>query len=112
MFCFFNSLLVIPTESFFHGLASIVLKCRPYSVSQHWAAALESEWGSQLLLEKHLHLPTSVYPSDNSLAEANTQVFFIQRFAGPLFELTAQGIPRTYLPPLSNPFKSHPFTFK
>ncbi|KAJ3487329.1 hypothetical protein NLI96_g3625 [Meripilus lineatus] len=74
--------------------ADISNPCRPYSVSQHWAAALESEWSSQLLLEKHLHLPTTVKPSDNSLAEANTQVFFISTFAKPLFELTARGIPQ------------------
>lgn len=63
-------------------------------VSKHWADALESEWTSQLLLEQHLHLPTSVKPSTDLLSQARTQVFFTQTFAFPLFQLTASAIPR------------------
>ncbi|TFK91193.1 HD-domain/PDEase-like protein [Polyporus arcularius HHB13444] len=77
-----------------------IIKCadisnpsRPYLVSQHWAAALESEWSSQLLLEKHLQLPPSVKPSDSRMGEANGQIWFNMTFARPLFELVAQGIP-------------------
>lgn len=62
-------------------------------MSKHWAAALESEWTSQLLLEQHLHLPATVKPSDHPLGQAKGQVFFISAFAKPLFELVAQGIP-------------------
>ncbi|OSX60788.1 hypothetical protein POSPLADRAFT_1070404 [Postia placenta MAD-698-R-SB12] len=47
--------------------ADISNPCRPYSVSKHWVAALESEWTSQLMLERHLHLPATVKPSDDSL---------------------------------------------
>lgn len=70
-----------------------VEQSRPYNVSKHWAAALESEWTSQLLLEQHLHLPATVKPSDHPLGQAKGQVFFISAFAKPLFELVAQGIP-------------------
>ncbi|TCD60865.1 3',5'-cyclic-nucleotide phosphodiesterase, partial [Steccherinum ochraceum] len=73
--------------------ADISNPARPYTVSQHWAAALSSEWSSQVILEKHLHLPPSVYPSVNALGEAKGQVFFIGRFAGPLFKLVGRGIP-------------------
>ncbi|TBU38768.1 HD-domain/PDEase-like protein [Dichomitus squalens] len=73
--------------------ADISNPSRPYLVSQHWAAALESEWSSQLLLEKHLHLPLSVKPSDSRVGEANGQLWFNKTFARPLFELVAQGIP-------------------
>ncbi|OBZ67419.1 3',5'-cyclic-nucleotide phosphodiesterase regA [Grifola frondosa] len=74
--------------------ADISNPSRPYLVSQHWAAALESEWSSQLLLEKHLQLPASVKPSDSRLAEAGGQIWFITTFARPLFELVAEGVPR------------------
>ncbi|KAH9946868.1 HD-domain/PDEase-like protein [Amylocystis lapponica] len=66
---------------------------RPYTVSKHWVAALESEWSTQLVLEKHLHLPASVKPSENTLSEAKGQVGFIGAFVRPLFELVSQGIP-------------------
>ncbi|EIW55345.1 HD-domain/PDEase-like protein [Trametes versicolor FP-101664 SS1] len=73
--------------------ADISNPSRPYLVSQHWATALESEWSSQLLLEKHLQLPSSVKPSDSRIGEANSQIWFNTTFARPLFELIAQGIP-------------------
>ncbi|KAI0725328.1 HD-domain/PDEase-like protein [Fomitopsis betulina] len=73
--------------------ADISNPSRPYTVSKHWAAALESEWTSQLLLEQHLHLPATVKPSDHPLGQAKGQVFFISAFAKPLFELVSQGIP-------------------
>ncbi|KAI0075527.1 HD-domain/PDEase-like protein [Panus rudis PR-1116 ss-1] len=66
---------------------------RPYLVSQRWAAALSHEWSSQLQLERHLHLPASVYPSSDELGQARGQVFFIERFAGPLFDSVKRGIP-------------------
>lgn len=62
-------------------------------MSQHWAAALEAEWSSQLLLEKHLQLPPSVKPSDSRIGEANCQIWFNKTFVRPLFELVAQGVP-------------------
>ncbi|KAI0764545.1 hypothetical protein BD413DRAFT_482506 [Trametes elegans] len=73
--------------------ADISNPSRPYIVSQHWATALESEWSSQLLLEKHLQLPQSVKPSDNRVGEAKGQIWFNKTFARPLFELIASGIP-------------------
>ncbi|RPD75396.1 HD-domain/PDEase-like protein [Lentinus tigrinus ALCF2SS1-7] len=73
--------------------ADISNPSRPYLVSQHWAAALEAEWSSQLLLEKHLQLPPSVKPSDSRVGEANCQIWFNTTFVRPLFELVAQGIP-------------------
>ncbi|KAI9066828.1 HD-domain/PDEase-like protein, partial [Trametes sanguinea] len=73
--------------------ADISNPSRPYLVSQHWATALESEWSSQLLLEKHLQLPPSVKPSDSRVGEANGQIWFNNTFARPLFELVAEGIP-------------------
>ncbi|OCH89218.1 HD-domain/PDEase-like protein [Obba rivulosa] len=81
-------------------LCQAIIKCadisnpgRPYLVSQHWASALEAEWSSQLLLEQHLQLPASVKPSDNPLSEAQVQIWFINAFAHPLFELVARGVP-------------------
>ena len=75
------------------------LSCRPYSDSQRWTLQRQYDRTGVVSLgwKKHLHLPTSVYPSKNSLAEASTQVFFIQRFTDPIFELTAQGIPHMCL---------------
>ncbi|KZT02979.1 HD-domain/PDEase-like protein [Laetiporus sulphureus 93-53] len=73
--------------------ADISNPSRPYNVSKHWAAALESEWISQLMLEQHLHLPATVKPSANSLGEAKGQVWFISTFSRPLFELVTKGIP-------------------
>ncbi|KIP06366.1 hypothetical protein PHLGIDRAFT_119069 [Phlebiopsis gigantea 11061_1 CR5-6] len=74
--------------------ADISNPSRPHTVSQHWAAALEAEWTSQLLLEQHLDLPTSVRPSNDALSEAKGQVFFTSHFTYPLLELTASGIPQ------------------
>ena len=51
------------------------------------------EWLCQAVLEQHLQLPPSVSASDNPLAEAKSQVFFIETFAKPLFLLTSSGIP-------------------
>ncbi|PCH39434.1 HD-domain/PDEase-like protein [Wolfiporia cocos MD-104 SS10] len=73
--------------------ADISNPCRPYSVSKHWVAALESEWSCQLMLERHLHLPATVKPSNDSLGEARGQVWFISTFTLPLFLLVARGIP-------------------
>ncbi|GJE96534.1 3',5'-cyclic-nucleotide phosphodiesterase [Phanerochaete sordida] len=74
--------------------ADISNPSRPHVVSQHWAAALEAEWTSQLMLEQHLDLPTSVRPSKDALSEAKGQVFFTSHFTYPLLELTASGIPQ------------------
>lgn len=53
-----------------------------------------NEWTRQAHLEKHLHLPASVMPSEDPLAEAHGQVFFISKFTQPLFLLVAGAIPR------------------
>lgn len=74
--------------------ADISNPSRPHVVSQHWAAALEAEWRSQLFLEQHLDLPASVKPSRDALSEAKGQVFFTSHFTYPLLELTASGIPQ------------------
>ena len=53
------------------------------------------EWTRQAQLERHLHLPASVTPSnDDPIVEANSQVFFISTFTYPLFALVASAIPR------------------
>ena len=53
------------------------------------------EWTRQAQLERHLHLPTSVTPSNNDpVVEANSQVFFISKFTYPLFALVASAVPR------------------
>lgn len=75
--------------------ADISNPCRPLRVSQHWASALMEEWSCQAVLEQHLQLPPSVSASDNPLAEAKSQVFFIETFAKPLFLLTSSGIPES-----------------
>jgi len=67
---------------------------RPHQVSKKWAAALMDEWTRQANLERHLHLPPSVNPSDDPLAEARSQVFFIGNFTKPLFSLVATSIPQ------------------
>lgn len=48
---------------------------------------------SQMQLEEHFHLPSTVKPSTNPLGEAKSQIFFITNFAKPLLDLTAQAIP-------------------
>lgn len=53
------------------------------------------EWTNQAALERHLHLPATVQPSDTPLREAKSQVFFITTFAKPLFDLTSRAIPGT-----------------
>ncbi|KAI0087418.1 hypothetical protein BDY19DRAFT_955703 [Irpex rosettiformis] len=77
-----------------------IIKCadisnpsRPYTVCQHWAAALNSEWRNQLCFEQYLALPPSVMPSKDPLSQARGQVFFSKTFASPLFQLTASAIP-------------------
>ncbi|THH12773.1 hypothetical protein EW146_g7382, partial [Bondarzewia mesenterica] len=75
--------------------ADISNPCRPLRVSQHWATALAEEWTCQAVLEQYLQLPPSVSASHNPLAEAQSQVFFIENFAKPLFLLTSSGIPQT-----------------
>jgi len=53
------------------------------------------EWTRQAQLERHLHLPASVTPSnDDPMVEANSQVFFISTFTYPLFALVASAVPR------------------
>lgn len=74
-------------------LVSIIIQCRPINVSQHWASALQEEWTSQATLERHLHLSPSVKEEVDPLSEAKSQVWFIETFAKPLFDLTASGIP-------------------
>lgn len=69
---------------------------RPHGVSQHWASALSEEWSSQVQLEEHFHLPSTVKPSTNPLAQAKSQIFFITNFAKPLLDLTAKAIPRKF----------------
>lgn len=75
--------------------ADISNPCRPINVSQHWASALQEEWTSQATLERHLHLSPSVKEEVDPLSEAKSQVWFIETFAKPLFDLTASGIPET-----------------
>lgn len=70
-----------------------IMQCRPINVSQHWASALQEEWTSQATLERHLHLAPSVKEEVDPLSEAKSQVWFIETFAKPLFDLTASGIP-------------------
>ena len=68
---------------------------RPHCVSKQWANALMDEWTRQAQLERHLHLPASVTPSnDDPMVEAKSQVFFISTFTYPLFTLIASAIPR------------------
>ncbi|KAI0295745.1 hypothetical protein BC826DRAFT_269564 [Russula brevipes] len=75
--------------------ADISNPCRPINVSRHWASALQEEWTSQATLERHLHLAPSVKEEVDPLSEAKSQVWFIETFAKPLFDLTASGIPET-----------------
>ncbi|KAI0266541.1 hypothetical protein BC834DRAFT_133555 [Gloeopeniophorella convolvens] len=75
--------------------ADISNPCRPLNVSQHWASALQEEWTTQATLERHLHMNPSVKEEDDPLSEAKSQVWFIETFAKPLFDLTACGIPET-----------------
>lgn len=89
-----------PVRLFQRSSADIINECsflvqsRPHWVSKHWATALMEEWTNQAMLEKELHLPASVQPSDDPLAEAKSQVFFISTFALPLFSLVAEAFPR------------------
>ncbi|KAI0002581.1 hypothetical protein BJV74DRAFT_882194 [Russula compacta] len=75
--------------------ADISNPCRPINVSRHWASALQEEWTSQATLERHLHMIPSVKEQVDPLSEAKSQIWFIETFAKPLFDLTASGIPET-----------------
>ncbi|KAG6897422.1 hypothetical protein C0992_001736 [Termitomyces sp. T32_za158] len=79
--------------------ADISNPSRPYHVAKHWASALMEEWSSQALYEKFLDLPTTVQSNDSPINEANAQVFFIDKFAKPLLDLTIQAIPDAGLRP-------------
>ncbi|KAH8105589.1 hypothetical protein DFH11DRAFT_1481780, partial [Phellopilus nigrolimitatus] len=81
-------------------LCQALIKCadisnpsRPHAVSQHWSAALASEWASQALLERQLCLPVSVQDSDDPITEANGQISFITLFCCPLLEITSLAVP-------------------
>ncbi|KAL5522537.1 hypothetical protein ACEPAG_8553 [Sanghuangporus baumii] len=81
-------------------LCQALIKCadisnpsRPHTVSQHWSAALASEWASQALLERQLCLPVSVQDSDDPAIEANGQISFITLFCSPLLEITSLAVP-------------------
>lgn len=52
------------------------------------------EWTCQATLERHFHLPVSVSPAVTPVAEAMSQVWFINAFAKPLLDLAVQAIPR------------------
>jgi len=68
------------------------------------------EWTRQAQLERHLHLPASVTPSNNDpMVEANSQVFFISTFTYPLFALVASAIPRELIPAITLVFRGFDF---
>ncbi|KAI0051358.1 HD-domain/PDEase-like protein [Auriscalpium vulgare] len=75
--------------------ADISNPCRPLRVSQHWADALMNEWTEQASLEQQLQLPPSVTASEDPMTAAKSQIWFIETFAKPLFDLTAAAIPET-----------------
>jgi hypothetical protein len=66
---------------------------RPYQVSRHWAKALMQEWTAQALLEEEFRLQQTVMSSDDPLKEAESQIFFISKFAKPLLQLTEKVVP-------------------
>ncbi|KAF9269705.1 HD-domain/PDEase-like protein [Marasmius fiardii PR-910] len=81
-------------------ICQAIIKCadisnpyRPYPVAKHWAAALMGEWSSQAMLERCMHLPTTVQATDDPLTGAKGQIFFISTFAKPLLELTVEAVP-------------------
>ncbi|KAG6377355.1 hypothetical protein JVT61DRAFT_15150 [Boletus reticuloceps] len=81
-------------------LCQALIKCadisnpsRPPGVSHYWANALMAEWDCQASLERLWQLPPSVQPSDTPLAQVRGQIFFISKFAKPLLDITAKGIP-------------------
>ncbi|KAG7095349.1 hypothetical protein E1B28_006109 [Marasmius oreades] len=81
-------------------ICQAIIKCadisnpyRPYHVAKHWAAALMGEWSSQAMLEKCMHLPTTVQASDDPMTGAKGQIFFINAFAKPLLELVVEAVP-------------------
>ncbi|KXN82454.1 3',5'-cyclic-nucleotide phosphodiesterase regA [Leucoagaricus sp. SymC.cos] len=73
--------------------ADISNPCRPFSVSKQWASALQQEWACQYKFENFLQLKHSVNPSNEPLAEANSQVFFTKNIAKPLVDMTTIAIP-------------------
>ncbi|KAF8155586.1 hypothetical protein B0H34DRAFT_659703 [Crassisporium funariophilum] len=73
--------------------ADISNPTRPFLVSKHWANALMQEWTAQAHLEEEYQLQQTVMSSDDPLKEAESQIFFIGRFAKPLLELTVRAVP-------------------
>ncbi|KAJ7599023.1 hypothetical protein C8J56DRAFT_915693 [Mycena floridula] len=76
-----------------------ILKCadicnptRPFEITVKWSSALMHEWISQARLEHLLNLPATALSKATPLAEAQSQVGFMKRFALPLFELVSESV--------------------
>ncbi|KAK2461203.1 hypothetical protein APHAL10511_006730 [Amanita phalloides] len=81
-------------------LSQVLLKCadisnpsRPYTISKYWATALMKEWAKQAIYEKSLAFKPTVQECTTPLKEARSQVFFLEKFARPLLQLTTRAIP-------------------
>ena len=91
----------------FHGahmnlaFTSDSFQTRPFNISRRWCRALMKEWKAQANLESILKpgVTTSTSsaekppPPPPSVAEAKSQIFFIDKYVRPLFELVSRGIP-------------------
>lgn len=67
-----------------------ILQARKYDIAAQWAAILTDEFSNQGAMEKELDLPTCLFGGppdrDDVIKMAESQIGFMNIFAGPLFE--------------------------
>lgn len=77
----------------------MLLQSRPHHVASFWSSALLEEWAVQAEIEAKFELPVSVVTlksdskSDERIAQAKSQVGFINLFTQPLFDKMAAAVP-------------------
>lgn len=71
------------------------MQSRPHHVASFWSSALLEEWAVQAEIETKFELPVSVVTlkSDERIAQAKSQVGFINLFTQPLFDKLAGAVP-------------------
>lgn len=79
-------------EKFRSTLFSALIKCgdisnvaRPFDISSEWSVVLLREFFNQARLEKTLNLPVTKTMDPEQIRQADSQVFFTNLFAYPLF---------------------------
>lgn len=98
-------------------LFSALIKCgdisnvaRPFTISRGWSHALLREFFNQARLEKTMGIPVTKNFDPEQTRQADSQTFFINLFAAPLFNSLEQVLPN--LVPISQTILSNRDTWK